>query len=62
MAFAAEGALDLVGHAALLTEHANRDLPVSVPFLLCRSFHAFFQITFSIGGTSCVVEPGFLLV
>jgi len=59
VAFAAERALDFVGNSALLTENANRDSPVSVLIFMCRNFHDFFQITVSIGGTACVVEPPF---
>jgi hypothetical protein len=61
LAFAAERALDLVGHSALLAENANRDLAVSVPgFFVFRSFHDLIQITFAIGGTGCAVEPAIL--
>jgi hypothetical protein len=60
LAFAAERALDLVGHSALLAENANRDLLVSVPFFVFHSFHDLIQITFGIGGTGCAVEPAIL--
>jgi len=56
MTLATQRALDFIGHSALLTESANRDLSVSVPFLLIRSFHDAFQPTVGIGGTGCVVE------
>ena len=56
MTVAAQRALDFIGHSALLTESANRDLSVSVSFLLFRSLHGVFQPTVGIGGTKWVVE------
>lgn len=60
MAFAAERALDLVGHSALLPESTDCDAPVCVTLLLLRSFHDLIQITettVAIGGTRGAVEP-----
>ena len=62
LAFAAERALDLVGHSALPAKSSNRYLPVSVTLLLCRCVHDcdLIQITSSIGGTSFSVETPIL--
>jgi hypothetical protein len=57
VAFAAERALELVGHSALSAEDANRDLPVSMPFLFRRNVHDVIQTTVSIGGTGFLVKP-----
>lgn len=62
LTFAAERALDFVGHSAPLAESSNRYLPVSVTLFLCRRVHDcdLIQITSSIGGTGFAVETPIL--